>query len=183
MDKKRAAEGQMQFPRTLSKEECGGLNIMGYRLGDGRSLLFTHDGYENPSLYLVTHEDARIVQSRWRYLQRQYLAHNWPEQEEKDLWKGITMLPMQADPIELWPGEQEARAAHAAAREQWRLNQEAKLAEWLAKHPEVVAAQAARDVNLKRKDAARQNEVDDEANDTQGGPSYGWPLHQQHNTN
>ena len=183
MDNKTAAEGQMQFPRTLSEEECGGLNLMGYRLGNGRSLIFSHDGYDNPTMYLVSDEDARIVQARWRHLQMEYLAHNWPEREEKDLWKGITILPMQADAIELWPGEQEARATHAAAREQWRMNQEAKLAEWLARHPEVVAEQAARAVNLKQKDAARPNEVDDQVNATQGGRSCDWPLQQQYNIN
>lgn len=146
-----ATAGQIQFPRTLSEEVHGGPNLMGYRMGDGRSLLYFHAYRDKPTIYLVSDEDARIVQARWRHIQMEIFADNIPQQEEKDLWKGITLLPMLADPIEWWPGEQEARDAQvayrkwreenpeatwAAVKDQWKLGEECELAADMAKNPD-----------------------------------------------
>lgn len=139
--------GVMQFQQPWAANPNGGdgEHFLGYRLGNGTTLIIKYDAYEAtpPTMYRMIDADARKVQCRHREKQLDLAwLETLPKSQSRssvseiiysqDLFRDVTLLPLpESQPLVPWKGEQEAMQAHAArvavSREQWKRASEAHL--------------------------------------------------------
>lgn len=116
--------GIMTFDTAWADD--GDEHFTGYRLGNGQTLLIHSFGNGAPTMRLVSDEDARKVQSRFRLKQLNLAWHDGLKFEDKndsileailyqDLWEGITCIEMpESAPPKMLPGDLKLRAAFEA---------------------------------------------------------------------